>query len=131
MSILIPALMPALMRALFPAQTIAPMMPLTRCSFYRPSWCEIWCWVFIPDAWLHSLDYATLEKVPGSYVTDDPRHRAHDVIWRVRTGEDWIYLYLLKVLQRIEQATPQQRDVWIDRVLEAATLDEVFVPSAF
>jgi hypothetical protein len=21
---------------------------------------------FIPDAWLHSLDYSTLEKVPGS-----------------------------------------------------------------
>ncbi|MDO4233014.1 MAG: Rpn family recombination-promoting nuclease/putative transposase [Lautropia sp.] len=50
---------------------------------------------FIPDEWLHSLDYATLEKVPGSYVTDDLRHRADDVIWRVRTGEDWIYLYLL------------------------------------
>ena len=26
---------------------------------------------FIPDQWLHSLDYTTLEKVPGSYVTDD------------------------------------------------------------
>ncbi|MDO4231453.1 MAG: Rpn family recombination-promoting nuclease/putative transposase [Lautropia sp.] len=50
---------------------------------------------FIPDEWLHSLDYSTLEKVPGSYVTDDLRHRADDVIWRVRTGEDWIYLYLL------------------------------------
>lgn len=24
---------------------------------------------FIPDAWLHSLDYRTLEKMPGSYVT--------------------------------------------------------------
>ncbi|MDO4230851.1 MAG: Rpn family recombination-promoting nuclease/putative transposase [Lautropia sp.] len=50
---------------------------------------------FIPDEWLHSLDYSTLEKVPGSYVTDDLRHRADDVVWRVRTGEDWVYLYLL------------------------------------
>ena len=23
---------------------------------------------FIPDEWLHSLDYSTLEKMPGSYV---------------------------------------------------------------
>ena len=50
---------------------------------------------FIPDDWLHSLDYSTLEKVPGSYVTDDLRHRADDVIWRVRAEGEWIYLYLL------------------------------------
>ena len=50
---------------------------------------------FIPDDWLHSLDYGTLEKVPGSYVTDDLRHRADDVIWRVRAEGEWIYLYLL------------------------------------
>ena len=35
---------------------------------------------FIPDAWLHSLDYSTLEKMPGSYVSDDMRHRADDAI---------------------------------------------------
>ena len=48
---------------------------------------------FIPDAWLHSLDYATLEKVPGSYVTDDLRQRADDVIWRVKADGQWVYLY--------------------------------------
>lgn len=25
---------------------------------------------FILDDWLHSLDYSTLEKMPGSYVKD-------------------------------------------------------------
>ena len=50
---------------------------------------------FIPDQWLHSLDYSTLEKVPGSYVTDDLRQRADDVIWRVRADGQWVYLYLL------------------------------------
>ena len=35
---------------------------------------------FIPDDWLHSLDYTTLEKIPGSYVTDDLRGRADDVV---------------------------------------------------
>ena len=39
---------------------------------------------FIPDEWLHSLDYSTLEKVAGSYVTDSLRHRADDVVWRVK-----------------------------------------------
>ena len=47
---------------------------------------------FIPDDWLHSLDYRTLEKMPGSYVTDDLRHRADDVVWRVKVGPEWVYL---------------------------------------
>ena len=50
---------------------------------------------FIPDAWLHGLDYTTLEKVPASHVADDLRQRSDDVVWRVRTGEDWLYLYIL------------------------------------
>ena len=50
---------------------------------------------FIPDEWLHGLDYETLEKMPGSYVTDDFRHRADDVVWRVKVGGEWVYLYIL------------------------------------
>ena len=50
---------------------------------------------FVPDEWLHSLDYTTLEKVPGSYVSDDFRNRADDIVWRVKVGGDWVYLYLL------------------------------------
>ena len=50
---------------------------------------------FIPDPWLHSLDYTTLEKAPGSYITDDLRQRADDVIWRVKADSQWVYLYLL------------------------------------
>lgn len=50
---------------------------------------------FIPDEWLHSLDYATLEKVPGSYITEDFRSRADDIVWRVKAGGEWVYLYLL------------------------------------
>ncbi|AGX86639.1 Rpn family recombination-promoting nuclease/putative transposase [Candidatus Symbiobacter mobilis] len=50
---------------------------------------------FVPDTWLRSLDYDTLEKVPGSYISDDFRQRADDVVWRVQVGGQWVYLYLL------------------------------------
>ena len=50
---------------------------------------------FIPDDWLHSFDYETLEKVPGSYITDDFKQREDDIVWRVKIGGEWIYLYLL------------------------------------
>ena len=50
---------------------------------------------FVPDEWLQSLDYDTLEKYPGSYIADDLRGRADDVVWRVKVGASWVYLYLL------------------------------------
>jgi predicted transposase/invertase (TIGR01784 family) len=50
---------------------------------------------FIPDEWLHSLDYSTLERVNASYVTDDLKQRHDDIIWRVKIGGQWTYLYLL------------------------------------
>ena len=50
---------------------------------------------FIPDDWLQTLDYETLEKVPGSYITDDFKQREDDIVWRVKVGGEWVYLYLL------------------------------------
>jgi hypothetical protein len=50
---------------------------------------------FVHEDWVEQIDYATLEKVRGSYVADDLRDRADDIIWRVRREKDWLYLYLL------------------------------------
>jgi hypothetical protein len=54
---------------------------------------------FIPDDWLHSLDYSTLEKVPGHYVSDDFQQREDDIIWKVKVGGEWVFLYLLLEFQ--------------------------------
>jgi hypothetical protein len=54
---------------------------------------------FVPESWVAELDFDTLEKVNGSYVTDDLRSRCADVIWRVRWGKHWLYLYLLLEFQ--------------------------------
>ncbi|MGD0960913.1 MAG: Rpn family recombination-promoting nuclease/putative transposase [Methylomonas sp.] len=50
---------------------------------------------FIPDGWPHSLDYSTLEAVNASFVTEDFAQRHEDIIWRVKVGGKWLYLYLL------------------------------------
>lgn len=50
---------------------------------------------FVPGAWVKALDLSTLERCSGSYVTDDLRDRADDIIWRLRWGSDWLYVYLL------------------------------------
>lgn len=50
---------------------------------------------FVPRQWWRKVDFSTLERMPCSYVTDDFRQRADDVVWRVRTGQQWMYLYIL------------------------------------
>uniref|UniRef100_UPI00344F0AA8 Rpn family recombination-promoting nuclease/putative transposase n=1 Tax=Ferrovum sp. TaxID=2609467 RepID=UPI00344F0AA8 len=44
---------------------------------------------FVPDEWLHSLDYATLEREHGSYITEDFKSRADDIVWRIKVGGEW------------------------------------------
>ena len=39
---------------------------------------------FVAEDWVRELDFSTLEKQSGSYVSDDLRPRADDVVWRVR-----------------------------------------------
>ena len=54
---------------------------------------------FVHEPWVDGLDFASLEKVSGSYVTDDLRAREDDIIWRVRWGSEWMYVYILLEFQ--------------------------------
>jgi len=54
---------------------------------------------FVHEEWVAQVDFATLERVNGSYVADDLREREDDIIWRVRWGTDWLYVYLLLEFQ--------------------------------
>lgn len=42
---------------------------------------------FVKEDWVAALDFSTLEKVNGSYISDDLREREDDIIWRVRGGK--------------------------------------------
>ncbi len=63
--------------------------------FSHPEMVESLIRDFVPEDWVHSLDFSTLEKQNGSYVTDDLRQRHDDVIWRIKSQESWLYIYLL------------------------------------
>jgi hypothetical protein len=54
---------------------------------------------FVAEDWVKELDFTTLEKQSGSYVSDDLRPRADDVVWRVRWRDHWLYVYLLLEFQ--------------------------------
>ena len=54
---------------------------------------------FVQEEWVQHLDFSTLERVGSSYVTEDLREREDDTIWRLRWGEEWLYIYLLLEFQ--------------------------------
>ena len=45
---------------------------------------------FVHEDWVKELDFNTLEKLNGSYITDDLRARSDDIDWRVKFRQNWL-----------------------------------------
>lgn len=54
---------------------------------------------FTPFDWLGSLDASVFERVNPSYVSEHMSERQDDIVWRVRTGDQWLYVYILLEFQ--------------------------------
>ncbi len=55
---------------------------------------------FVQGKWVQELDFATLTRVSGTYVSDDLREREDDMVWKIKfAGSSWLYLYLLLEFQ--------------------------------
>ncbi len=54
---------------------------------------------FVREPWVAEVEMDTLERVSGTYVSDDLREREDDIIWRVRWRDRWLYVYLLLEFQ--------------------------------
>ena len=55
---------------------------------------------FIHEDWVRDLDFSTLERVEGRFVTRRFQRRESDAVWRLRWGGDrWLYVYLLLEFQ--------------------------------
>ncbi len=54
---------------------------------------------YIPGEWVSDADFSTLERINASYVSDNERTRHDDMVWRVRIGESWLWVYLMLEFQ--------------------------------
>jgi len=54
---------------------------------------------FVKEDWVREVDFGTLKRVDGSYVSDDLRSRENDVVWRVGWKGGWLYVYILLEFQ--------------------------------
>jgi hypothetical protein len=50
---------------------------------------------FVREQWVEELDFSTLERVSEMRGSHDLREREDDMIWRLRWGGRWLYVYLL------------------------------------
>jgi len=66
-----------------------------RSIFSHPQVVEELLQEFVQEQWVNDIDFSSLEKRNGSYVSDDLRDRSDDIIWRVKVKDSWLYLYLL------------------------------------
>ena len=72
--------------------------PTSSCS-PTPGWSKT-CSVDSPaPGWSDSLDFATLEKLPSEFVSEDLRRRSGDGVWRVRFRDEWLYVLVLLEFQ--------------------------------
>ena len=55
--------------------------------------------VCVPHPWAQALDLSVFERVNASYVSASGRQRHADVVWRLKVGRDWVYVYLLLEFQ--------------------------------
>ena len=54
---------------------------------------------YMPGEWLNQADFNTLERVNGSYVSESEKQRHDDMVWRLRVGDQWVWVYLLLEFQ--------------------------------
>lgn len=73
--------------------------PSYKLLFSHPQMVEDLLRGFVREPWVQHLDFSTLENVTATAISDDLRSRHHDLIWRVRYGPRWLYVYLLLEFQ--------------------------------
>lgn len=73
-----------------------PHDPAYKAFFSNPEMVESLLRDFVPADFVAELDFSTLERCSGSYVTDDLRERHDDIVWRVRWKHgSWCYAPML------------------------------------
>ena len=77
-----------------------PHDPAYKQFFSNPEMVESLLRDFVSADFIADLDFSTLERCSGSYVTDDLRERHDDIVWRVGWKKgSWCYVALLLEFQ--------------------------------
>ncbi len=54
---------------------------------------------FMPGDWVKEADFTSLTRSNGSYISDKESQRHDDMVWRLKVGQQWVWVYLLLEFQ--------------------------------
>ena len=54
---------------------------------------------YVPGPWVEQADFTSLERVNASYVSESERQRHDDMVWRLKVGDKWVWVYLMLEFQ--------------------------------
>ncbi len=54
---------------------------------------------FTSFTWLDGVDVGAFERVNPAYVSERFSERQDDIVWRVKLGDEWLYIYILLEFQ--------------------------------
>jgi hypothetical protein len=85
---------------------------------------------FVKEDWVQELDLDTLERVDGSYVFDDLRHRESDMVWKVKWRDRVLYVYILLEFQStVDPFMPVRSMVYEGLLLQTLIREKALTPS--
>ncbi|HEX3126534.1 MAG TPA: Rpn family recombination-promoting nuclease/putative transposase [Thermoanaerobaculia bacterium] len=85
---------------------------------------------FVREDWVQELDFETLERVDGSYVFDDLRHRESDMVWKVRWKDRVLYIYILLEFQStVDPFMPVRSMTYTGLLLQTLIRQKMLTPA--
>jgi predicted transposase/invertase (TIGR01784 family) len=54
---------------------------------------------YMPGEWLKEADFTSLKRANASYVSDKESQRHDDMVWQLKVGQQWVWVYLLLEFQ--------------------------------
>jgi Putative transposase, YhgA-like len=85
---------------------------------------------FVHEAWIREVDFTSLERVSGSYVSEALRDREDDMIWHVCWGAEWLYIYwLLEFQATVERSMAVRLMVYVGLLWQSLIQARTLAPS--
>ncbi len=85
---------------------------------------------FIKEDWVKDVDFETLERVEGSYVSDDLRSRETDMLWKVKVRGRTIYVYILLEFQsKVDRFMAFRNMTYLGLIYQHLIKHKAFTPS--